>query len=96
MAVASFRVVIEIGFNFAMATSRFDARTTLMQEEVNAINTAYLVTLPPPQRRECTQLLLRAYVTARIERGCFVMQALLDPVPATALTVLHGQPPALP
>ena len=80
-----------------MATSRFDARTTLMQEEVNAINTAYLVTqpLPPPQRRECTQL-LRAYVTARIELGCFVMQALLDPVPATALTVLHGQPPALP
>ena len=26
------------------------------------------------------------------ERGCFVMQALIKPVPVTAVTVLNGQP----
>jgi hypothetical protein len=31
-----------LGFNFAMAVARFDARKALLQEEVNAINTTYL------------------------------------------------------
>ena len=57
-----------LGFNFAMAASRFEARRALIQEEVNAIGTAYLRAqlLPSPQRQKFTEL-LRAYVAARIE-----------------------------
>ena len=49
-----------LGFNFAMAVARFDARKVLLQEEVNAINTTYLrarfarvraVASVPPQAR---------------------------------------------
>jgi hypothetical protein len=57
-----------LGFNFAMASSRFDARKALIQDEVNAIGTtwqrAYL--LPPPQRQEVSAL-LKQYVAARID-----------------------------
>ena len=31
-------------------------------------------------------------VVRNAERGCFVMQALLEPVPVTGQTVLNGQP----
>lgn len=31
-----------LGFNFAMASSRYDSRRALLQEEVTAIGTAYL------------------------------------------------------
>ena len=33
-----------------------------------------------------------AKVVRNAERGCFVMQALLKPVPVTGQTVLNGQP----
>jgi hypothetical protein len=33
-----------------------------------------------------------ARVVRNAERGCFVMQALLNPVPITAATVLNNQP----
>ena|SRR5713226_3304047 len=33
-----------------------------------------------------------AKVVGNAERGCFVMQALLHPVPVTARTVLNGRP----
>jgi organic hydroperoxide reductase OsmC/OhrA len=33
-----------------------------------------------------------AKVVRNAERGCFVMQALLQPVPVTGQTVLNGQP----
>ena len=36
-----------------------------------------------------------ARVVRNAERGCFVMQALLNPVPVTGHTVLNGQPLAL-
>ena len=35
---------------------------------------------------------LVARVVRNAERGCFVMQALLNPVPVTAETLLNGQP----
>lgn len=35
-------------------------------------------------------------VVRNAERGCFVMQALLNPVPVTGQTVLNGQPLATP
>jgi hypothetical protein len=42
-----------LGFNFVMAVARFDARRTLIQEEVSAINTAHLRAqlLAPGERR---------------------------------------------
>jgi hypothetical protein len=57
-----------LGFNFAMASSRFDARKALMQDEVNTIGTAWLRAqlLPQPQRDEISGL-LRGYVSARID-----------------------------
>ena len=57
-----------LGFNFAMAASRFDARKNLIQEEVNAIETAYLRTqlLPSPQRQQAADL-IRSYIDARLE-----------------------------
>ena len=38
---------------------------------------------------------LVARVVRNAERGCFVMQALLNPVPVTGQTVLNGEPLAL-
>jgi hypothetical protein len=57
-----------LGFNFAMASSRFDARKALIQEEVNAIGTTWLrgQLLPEPQRHEVNEL-LKSYVAARID-----------------------------
>jgi hypothetical protein len=57
-----------LGFNFAMAAARFDARKNLIEEEVNAIETAYLRAqlLPSPQRQQADDL-IRSYVDARLE-----------------------------
>jgi len=57
-----------LGFSFAMAATRFDARKALILEEVNAIDTTYLRAqlLPEASRRELTSL-VRAYATSRIE-----------------------------
>ena len=50
-----------LGFNFAMAGSRFDTRKALIQEEVGAINSTYLRSqfLPTPYREESSILLSR-------------------------------------
>lgn len=57
-----------LGFNFAMAASRFDTRKTLVQEEVNAIRTSYLrAQLLPQAQREQVSELLKRYVAARID-----------------------------
>lgn len=57
-----------LGFNFAQAASRFDARKTLIQEEVNSIRTTWLRVqlLPAPYRAEFSDL-LEQYVSARID-----------------------------
>lgn len=56
-----------LAFTFGMASSRFDARKTLLLDEVNAIGTAYLRAdfLPAPQRAN-TQMLLKKYVDIRM------------------------------
>ena len=56
-----------LGFSFAMAVSRFDARRQLVVDESNAIGTAYLRTqlLPEPERTD-TAGLLRQYVDSRL------------------------------
>ena len=57
-----------LGFNFAMATSRFEARKTLIQEEVTVIGATYLRTkLLPSDLRGKMSALLKDYVSARIE-----------------------------
>lgn len=55
-------------FNFAMATSRFEARKTLIQDEVTVIGSTYLRTkLLPSDLRGKMSALLKDYVSARIE-----------------------------
>ncbi|MGH8331917.1 MAG: hypothetical protein ACRER3_02465 [Pseudomonas fluorescens] len=57
-----------LGFNFAMATSRFEARKTLTQDEVTVIGSTYLRTkLLPSDLRGKMSALLKDYVSARIE-----------------------------
>jgi hypothetical protein len=57
-----------LAFNFAMASSRFDARKALIQEEVNNIATAWqrAQLFPARQRHEISDLLKR-YVSSRID-----------------------------
>lgn len=56
-----------LGFTFALAVDRYDARRHLVVEEANAIGTAYLRTqlLEEPLRREISNLLM-AYTDNRI------------------------------
>ena len=57
-----------LGFNFAMATSRFEARKTLIQDEVTVIGSTYLrAKLLPSDLRGKMSALLKDYVSARIE-----------------------------
>jgi hypothetical protein len=57
-----------LGFNFAMAVARFDARNALLQEEISAINTTHLrAQLLPARDRQDATALLKAYVAARVE-----------------------------
>ena len=75
-----------LGFSFAMAASRFDARKTLIEEEVNAIRTAHLRAqlLPPRQQQEVAKL-LRGYVASRIEfMGAGVDRDLLEAAHASS------------
>jgi hypothetical protein len=75
-----------LGFNFAMAASRFEVRKSLLEEEVNAIRLAYLRAqlLPPPYQQEVMEL-LRAYGAARIEfLRAGIDQSLLDAANADA------------
>lgn len=57
-----------LGFSFAMATSRFDVRKGLVQEEVNSIGTVWqrAELLDEPLREEISRLLV-AYVDARVD-----------------------------
>lgn len=56
-----------VGFSFAMAVSRFDARRELILEEANAIGTTYLRThLIDPRAGEELRGLLRRYVHVRV------------------------------
>ena len=56
-----------LGFTFAMAIGRYDARRTLVLTEANAIGTTYLraALLPAPQHAAIENL-LRQYVDARL------------------------------
>ena len=57
-----------LGFNFAMASSRFEARKTLIQDEVTVIGSTYLrAKLLPSDLRGKVTALLKDYVSARIE-----------------------------
>jgi hypothetical protein len=57
-----------LGFSFAMAVSRFDARKQLMVEETNALGTAYLRAglLPEAEQKE-TLTLFQQYLDVRLE-----------------------------
>lgn len=56
-----------IGFTFAMAATRYDARKQIMLTEANAIGTTYLRTrLLDEPRGEALRALLRRYVDARL------------------------------
>lgn len=61
-------VALVLGFTFALAGSRFDARRMAVLEEANAIGTTNLRArlLPEPQRGEVARL-LKEYVDVRIE-----------------------------
>jgi hypothetical protein len=57
-----------LGFNFAMTTSRFEARKTLIQDEVTVIGSTYLrAKLLPSDLRGKMSAMLKDYVSARIE-----------------------------
>lgn len=58
-----------LGFSFAMAQSRYDARRSLVVAEANAIGTAYLRAqlLPKPEAQEVAAA-LRRYVDVRLRR----------------------------
>lgn len=58
-----------LGFSFAMAQSRYDARRALVVDEANAIGTAYLRAqlLPKPEAQEVAAA-LRRYVDVRLKR----------------------------
>jgi hypothetical protein len=56
-----------IGFTFSMATSRYDVRKTLEEEEANAIGTEYTrLDFLPAQDSARLQVLLRQYTNLRI------------------------------
>ena len=76
-----------LGFNFAMAASRFDARKALLQDEVNAIRMTYLrAQLLPAAERDTIAGLLRQYVDTRVEfTSTDLNQATLDSANADAL-----------
>ena len=57
-----------LAFTFGLAAARYDARRELLQQEVNAIGTAYLrAGFAPEPRRGEIRALLREYVDARVE-----------------------------
>src|SRR6266481_5944928 len=59
-----------LGFSWAMAQQRFEARRELVVEEANAIGTTYLRAqwLPEPHRGDVSKL-LRQYVDVRLPKG---------------------------
>lgn len=56
-----------LGFTFAMAVSRFDARKDLVLQEANSIGTAYMrAQLLPDSKQNELRSLIRTYVDARL------------------------------
>jgi hypothetical protein len=57
-----------LGFTFAMAMTRYEARRQLVVDEANAIGTTFLLAqlLPEPQRQEIADL-VRRYVQVRLD-----------------------------
>lgn len=81
-----------LGFNFAMAVARFDARNALIQEEVSAINTAQLrAQLLPPQDRQEAMDLLKGYVAARVDFMRAVEDEARIEAASAAAARLHAQ-----
>ena len=64
-----------VALTFSMAASRYDHRKSLLLDEVNAIDAAYLRAglLPEPQRSESRKL-LREYVTLRADAVAIVRE----------------------
>jgi hypothetical protein len=77
-----------LGFTFAMAVSRYDARKSLVLDEANAIGTASLRArlLPSPQREEVGALVGK-YVDARID----FLDAGIDPARLDAASSMSSQ-----
>jgi len=65
-----------MAFTFSLAANRFEARKSLLLEEVNAIGTAYLRAglLPEPQRSD-SQRLLREYAALRADVGAVIRES---------------------
>lgn len=58
-----------LGFSFAMAVGRYDARRSLVVDEANSISTTWLrADLLPSAQREAVRSLLRKYVVQRLEQ----------------------------
>ncbi len=70
-------------------TARYKVKGSVLNDTVQAemvgVETRLLLESPEPPEK-----IARLVRTA--ERGCFVVQGLLRPVPITATTVLNGQP----
>ncbi len=70
-------------------TARFRVKGSVLNDtiegEMLGAETRLELESPDPPERV-------AKVVGNAERGCFVMQALLHPVPVTARTVLNGRP----
>ena len=81
-----------LGFNFAMAVARFDARTVLIQEEVGAINTARLrAQLLAPRDQQEAMALLKSYVGARVDFMRAVEEGARVEAASAAAARLHAQ-----
>ena len=78
-----------LGFNFAMAASRFETRKALLQDEVEAINSAYLrgQLLQTPQKEKVSSL-IRTYIDTRIDFALAGSDdALIDKASLSALRI---------
>ena len=76
------RMTMHVEASFRVTGSVLD--DTIEGEMLGAETTLELESPDPPERV--------ARVVRNAERGCFVMQALLRPVPVTARTILNREP----
>lgn len=76
------RMTMHVKASFRVTGSVLD--DTIQGEMLGAETTLHLESPDPPDRV--------AKVVRNAERGCFVMQALLRPVPVTGRTLLNGEP----
>jgi hypothetical protein len=68
-----------LAFTFGLAAARFDARRQLVQDEANALGTAYLrAGLLPQAQRDEARLLLRQYADVRMNASAENIQWALD------------------